>query len=357
MPKTVLQGKFSHKFRSLSVLLGISAAVIARRAMGKHLAPTWGIDFEIANLFFRAQFNHALSLPTMAEGRAYFDSLYFLSDLKPEVKITTLNRPDLKGEWYTPIHRKHPATMLHLHGGGYSFYGIVSKHFTALMAHILGIPIFAPDYRLTPEHPHPAQIEDAVRSYHYLMEQAVDPENLIISGDSAGGHLMLMLLVKLRELGLAQPALGIGISPWTDVGTRGPSLFGNDPYDLVQGYMTQRFAAALKGNGHFTDQELSPIHQNLRGLAPIYLQAGGREILVDMIRDFAKEAQAQGASVRLDVWPEMTHEFQTYGYDLADSRTAFDLLENAIAAALAGEISKLLSSPYTETGNFSHANI
>ncbi|KFB68204.1 alpha/beta hydrolase [Candidatus Accumulibacter vicinus] len=156
----------------------------------------------------------------------------------------------------------------------------------------------------------------------------------IDSGDSAGGHLALMALIRLHQAGLPKPALTLGLSPWTDVGRRGESQFGNDPYDLVQGYMTLQFANWLKGGQVLSDAELSPICQDFHDLGPIYLQAGGKEILVDMIRDFAATVAAQGGRVRLDVWTNMNHEFHAYGEYLPESRDALARLCEAIAWAL-----------------------
>jgi acetyl esterase/lipase len=139
-----------------------------------------------------------------------------------------------------------------------------------------------------------------------------------------------MTLVGLRQAGLPQPALALALSPWTDIGRRGASQFGHDRYDMVQGYQTLQYGQWLKGNGLWSDDQLSPIAQDLRHLAPIYIQAGGKEILVDMIRDFAAEARKQGANIRLDVWPDMTHEFHAYGSTLPQSEQAIAALRTAI---------------------------
>lgn len=329
MPKAILTGRLRYRMRSIAVFCRILITVTCRRLLGKPTVPAWSAIFEHSTLFWRAQFNHAFALADIAESRAYFDSLYFQPDPLPAVEIRASQGP--AGDWFIPRQRRSEMTMLYFHGGGYAFYAAVSRLFIALLADRLGIRIFAPDYRLTPEHPHPAQIADGLAAYRFLCAEGIDPGKLVVCGDSAGGHLVLMLLVKLRQAGLAQPRLGIALSPWTDTGRRGESQFGNDPYDLVQGYMTLQFADWLKGQGPFTDAELSPIHQDLRDLAPLYLQAGGKEILVDMIRDFAREVAAQAGQVRLDVWEQMNHEFHAYGDDLPESAAALDRIEEAIA--------------------------
>lgn len=330
MPKAVLSGRFRHKVRSVVTFLIVSAGVVARRLTGRPIVPEWTPIFEHATLFWRAQFNRAFALGDIAESRAYFDSFHFAPDRSPAVDIRPTKAGEPPGDWFIPHRLKSRATLLYFHGGGYSFYAAVSRQFIALLAETLGIAIFAPDYRLTPEHPHPAQIDDGIAAYRFLRGQGIDPGRLVVGGDSAGGHLALMLLAKLREAGLPQPSLAIALSPWTDIGRRGASQFGNDPYDLVQGYMTLQFAQWLKGGRRWTDAELSPIGQDLRGLAPIYLQAGGKEILVDMIRDFAQAVRTQGGQVRLDVWTHMNHEFHAYGDELPESAEALERVAQAI---------------------------
>lgn len=122
----------------------------------------------------------------------------------------------------------------------------------------------------------------------------------------------LMLLQSLKAAGLAQPALCIGLCPWTDIDNDSPSMRDNDHYDLVQGWMAQKFGEWLDPARKYGREALSPAFQDFTGLAPIYLQAGGREVLRDMIVEFAEIQKAKGADVTLDVWPDMPHDFQAY---------------------------------------------
>lgn len=332
--KTIIQGRWSHRLRSMAVSTGCALKVALRRAVGRHLVKDWPFLFEYGTLYMRAQFNHAFRLSSdIAASRAYFDSVYGLIETYPDVVVRPTGPGELRGEWFLPAILLCDATLLHFHGGGYAFYAGVSRHFAASLAHTLGAAVFVPDYRLTPEHPHPAQLEDGLATYAYLLGRGIAAEKIVLCGDSAGGHLALMTLASLRQANLPKPLLTIGISPWTDVGRRGASQFGNDPYDLVQGYMTLQFAAWLKGGKNLSDAELSPIAQDFRDLGPIYLQAGGKEILVDMIRDFAGTVVGQGGQVRLDVWTNMNHEFHGYGNVLPESREALARLREAIAWA------------------------
>lgn len=303
--------------------------ILRRQARGP-LAPGWSLDFEIGNLFWRGQFKRALAMSHIREARAYFDSLQIWTDEHYEVVRRSSPPGSPKGVWVSVPAPAMDATLFHLHGGGYAFYSKISDRFADMLASLLDARLFVADYRLTPEHPHPAQIEDAVAAYRFVLSSGVDPKRLVIIGNSAGGHLTLMTLAALRDLGLPQPALAVGLCPWTDIGERGPSLTANDKYDFVQGYMAVEFGRWLVGSTGATRQALSPIYQSYAGLAPIYLQGGGREVLIDMIRDFARELIRQNCDATLDVWPEMTHDFQAHGLMRPESTQAIARIKAAI---------------------------
>ena len=331
MSKIVLAGPFRYIARSYASIMATSLRVLARRMFRGPLAPGWRLDFEIGNEFWREQFTRAFAMPDIREGRIYFDSLQTGTDEVYEVERSPAPPGAPKGAWIIPRRKLTDATILYLHGGGYAFHAAITHRFADMLAYHLGARVFALDYPLTPEHPHPAQKTAALEACRYLFESGVDPRRWVVMGDSAGGHMALMSLISLKEAGLPQPALAIGLCPWTDVGERGASLTTNNKYDLVQGWMALRFGEWLIGNSGATREELSPINQDYRGLAPLYLQGGGREMLIDMIRDFAHVVAEQGCEVTLDVWPQMTHEFQAHGFTHPDSSEAIERLRAAIA--------------------------
>ncbi len=330
MPRIKTTGKPAHIISSFYTLNRIAIGVMVRRLLGRPLVADWQRDTEIGNLFWRHQFNRALAFDDMADGRAYFDSVLTFTDEVFDVRTRPAAPGWPKGTWYEPKDVQLPATMLYLHGGGYTFNSAVSARYAETLAGILRLPLYMPDYRLTPEHPHPAQIEDAVSAYRALLDDGTPPERLVVLGDSAGGHLTLMLLVGAARLGLPQPALAVGLCPWTDIGDRGDSLRDNDRYDLVQGYMAIKFGEWLQGGGPCTREELSPIWQDYSGLAPIYMQGGGKEVLIDMIRDFAAVLRSQNADAVLHEWEHMTHNFQANGDTLPESRDALARIARAI---------------------------
>ena len=329
MAKLKFSGPFHLRLQSFAVLNWIAIMTSLRHAMGRRIAPDWDIQFEIGILFWRHQFKAALSNPDITQGRLLFESLNTETSDRYDVTTEPCTAP--QGNWYYPKTQKTDMTLLYLHGGGYTFQGAIAKRFAEMLAHHTGASVFTPDYRLTPEHSHPAQAEDALIAWQYLIAKT-DPSKIVVIGDSAGGHMSLMLLQTLKSLDLAQPALCIGLSPWTDIGESGQSMHENDQYDLVQSWMALRFGKWLDPKGEYGRAALSPVTHDFTDLAPIYLQAGGREVLFDMITEFAETQRANGADITLDIWPDMPHDFQAFDSLKTSSTEALAKIAKAVKA-------------------------
>lgn len=331
MARLKFHGPWRHRIRGFATLNRIAITTYLRHALGRRLTPDWSADIEIGVRFWRHQFTKAMQADSIAQGRLLFDGVTTETDDIYAVETEPVQTQ--RGTWYVPRHRTCAATILYLHGGGYTFHGKVSERFAAMLAHRLEARLFAPDYRLTPEHPHPAQIEDALAAWNYVTQDA-PPEKVVVIGDSAGGHLALMLLLALEQQEMRQPALCAGLCPWTDIGERGASLHANDTFDLVQGWMALQFGEWLDPDGTFGREALSPISHNFSGLAPLYMMAGGREILHDMIAEFVDVQQANGAQIRFDSWADMPHNFLAYDSLTASSREAMRNLQKAVQQAV-----------------------
>ncbi|WP_420567903.1 alpha/beta hydrolase [Thalassovita sp.] len=331
MGKIVYSGSFQLRVRSLAKLSQIAISTSVRHGFGRRMAKDWDANMETGIRFVRHQFTAAMRHPDIREGRKLFDCVQLQTD--DVYAVSETDAEGVKGRWYDPNHRESDAALLYFHGGGYAFHGGVSGRFAQMLAHHTAARLFAPDYRLTPEHPHPAQAEDAMAAWDYLSAQ-VPAERIVVIGDSAGGHMALMLLQALKAQGKPQPALCIGLCPWTDIGDRGASLHENNPTDLVQGWMALQFGRWLDPDQAYGRGALSPISYDYSGLAPLYLQAGGREVLRDMIIDFAREQKAKAAEVRLDLWPDMPHDFQAYDSMTSSSQAALMRIRQAIDSQL-----------------------
>lgn len=327
MAKLRFHGPLALRLRSFLAINRIALSTYFRQAMGRRIAPDWDASFETGVRFWRHQFTVAMSDPDTARGRMIFDSLQTETD--DHYDVTTEHCADPKGDWYRPVQSRCETSVLHFHGGGYAFHGGISRRFAAMLAHHFGAPVFAPDYRLTPEHPHPAQAEDALAAWRYLSAQ-VSPDRIVVTGDSAGGHMALMLLQTLKTEGLPQPALCIGLSPWTDIGDRGVSLRSSNRFDFVQGWMALKFGEWLNPEERYGREALSPCYHDYAGLAPIYIQAGGCEVLRDMIVEFVEIQKAKDAQIALDLWPDMPHNFQAYDRLKASSVEALAKLSRIV---------------------------
>ena len=218
-----------------------------------------------------------------------------------------------------------PRAILYLHGGGYTL-GSPNTH-KSLSTHLAvaaRCKVLVPDYRLAPEHPYPAALEDAVSAYRALLER-FPAGQLAIGGDSAGGGLALCTALALRKAGLPPPAALLLISPWTDMTLSGETVNTLDSVDPMLGRVwLSRAAEAYRGGLAPSDPQLSPLFANLAGLPPILIQVGEDEILLDDSRRLAERAKAARVDVALEVEAGYWHDFQVHAgvLDASDAAIA-----------------------------------
>jgi cation diffusion facilitator CzcD-associated flavoprotein CzcO/acetyl esterase/lipase len=202
--------------------------------------------------------------------------------------------------------------VLFLHGGAYVF-GSLRTHrgIAGQLALAGGAPVHLPDYRLAPEHPHPAALEDAVAAYRGLLGSGLDPKSVVIAGDSAGAGLALALAVRLRDGGDPLPAGLVLIDGWFDLTNSGASMETNRRRDigLARPHLVET-ADQYRGRADLDDPEISPLNADLAGLPPMYLQAGGHDILLSDSDRLAERAREAGVDVGYSTYPEMWHDFQ-----------------------------------------------
>jgi len=228
------------------------------------------------------------------------------------------------GEWFVPTRTAPGRALLYLHGGGY-IIGDTTTHqcLIAELAKTCEAKCLALNYRLAPEHPFPAAVEDALAAYQWLLNERVSPESILIVGDSAGGGLTLALLIAARDAGLPLPGAAVAISPWTDLAATGASLDTNAERDPM---LDKRGVIAfsrwyLKGADPKSPLA-SPLYADLRGLPPLLIQVGGAEILLDDATRIAKRAEEAGVAVSLEIWEEMLHVWHLFSPILKEGREA-----------------------------------
>ena len=204
------------------------------------------------------------------------------------------------------------GVILYLHGGAYSL-GSINTHreFASRLSHSTGTRVLVINYRLAPEHPYPAALDDAITAYRWLLAQGNSPSRVILAGDSAGGGLTLATLLSLRDAGDLLPAGAVCISPWTDLTCSGDSIQTRAQEDLILTLVSLSEKAKFYAGEHDLRSPLiSPLFAELSGLPPLLIQVGTDEILLDNSKRFAEKAQKAGVDVTLEIWDGMFHVFQ-----------------------------------------------
>jgi acetyl esterase/lipase len=281
----------------------------------------------------------AFRMADVSEARRYLDSAVITSSALSEVSITPVAQKKFRGSWFAgknfdAMYNQPRVSVLYFHGGGYSFYPQTYAHFIALITLAAKSRTFALDYRLSPEHRFPAQLEDALTAYRWLLETGADPARLIVAGDSAGGNLTLALLLAARESKLPLPALAIALSPPTDFD---PDHIVAGDIDWIEKPMLEQWADWFCDSAERRNPLVSPLWADLHCLPPVYIQAGRAEILYPSIQAFADQARKQGADVVLESWADMTHDFQLFGLDSPQSAQALQRFGQVIEARVRGQ--------------------
>jgi epsilon-lactone hydrolase len=263
--------------------------------------------------------------------------------LAADVTVEPVTANGVKAEWTSTPDADRGKAVLFLHGGGYVIGSLDShRHLAAEAGRAARARTLAIDYRLAPEHPFPAAVDDALAAYRFLLANGVPSGGITIAGDSAGGGLVVAAMLAIRDAGLPQPACGWTISPWVDMEAIGDSMVGKAATDP-----TVQKAGILDMAKHYLDGAdprsplAAPIYGDLRGLAPLLIQVGAAETLLDDAIRLAQVAGAADVAVDLQIWPEMIHVWHVYYPELAAGR-------RAIAAG--GEFARAMTSRGSRSG-------
>ena len=239
------------------------------------------------------------------------------------VRLSPVCDPHVRVEWVTPK-IADSAIILYLHGGGYvSCSAATHRPITAALARLSRLRVLGLDYRIAPEHRFPTALDDAVRAYQWLLEQGMPPSAISLAGDSAGGGLVLGLLLRARDAGLPLPACGVCFSAWTDLAGTGESVRLNDGRCAM--FRTENiaeFAAAYLGGNSPLDPYASPAHADLSGLPPLLFQVGSTELLLDDTRHVHDKIQAAGGVSRLEIYDDVFHCWQMLDGIVPEARVA-----------------------------------
>lgn len=275
---------------------------------------------------------HLASLPpadglSLAERRARLDRAEQAFELPAGVALAEQTLGGVPTERLTP-QGAQPAegALLYFHGGGYTIGSPRShRHLVAALARSAGLVAYAPDYRLAPEHPYPAAVEDALECYRALLSNGAAAERIVVAGDSAGGGLALALLLRARGEALPLPGSIVCLSPWVDLEGRGDSLLAKAAVDpVLKPADVPDNAALYLGTADRRLPEASPLHGDLSGLPPLLIHVGSEEILLDDATRLAARAEADGVATTLEIWPDMIHVWHWFWPMLSEGRRAIE---------------------------------
>jgi len=227
------------------------------------------------------------------------------------LRLSAVREEGVCGEWVEPKDLNR-GVVLYLHGGGYvSCSAATHRPITAALARLSGCRVFSLDYRLAPEHRFPAALDDAVAAYQWLLGQGLLASAISLAGDSAGGGLLLGLLLRARDSGLPLPACAVCFSAWTDLAGTGASVRSNDGRcAMFHAENIAEFAAAYLGGASPFDPYASPAHADLSGLPPLLLQVGSTELLLDDSRRVHDKVQETKGISQLKIYDDLAHCWQ-----------------------------------------------
>ncbi len=245
-------------------------------------------------------------------------------NIPEDVIFKRVDTGGVESEWIYVSNAVDKKVVFHLFGGGYIIGNLDSRRWSPyLYSRETKMRCLNVGYRLAPEHPYPNALEDSITAYKWLLTQEIDPKNIIMCGESAGGGLTMATMLKLRELGLPMPAAAVMLSPWVDLINAGKSFEEFYKYEPVLASLLTIIAMLYSGTKNKKNPYISPIYADLDGLPPLLIQAGAIEVIRDQAILLAERAKTSGVDVTLEVYERMTHVFQRYANKLEESMDAW----------------------------------
>ena len=283
-------------------------------------------ELDRAIAMFRAGKAETQAFTTVEEFRVWYEQFTAQFELPEDAAFEQVGAGGVSAEWISTPGVAEDRVVMYLHGGGYMI-GSMRTHRSPLsyLSRVSDARVLGLNYRLAPEHPLPAAVEDSVAAYRWLLAEGVSPRRIAIGGDSCGGGLTIATLVALKYFGDPLPAAGISHSGWTDLAHTGDTFETKAEEDpLIDKEMLEGMAAAYLGDRSRTTPLASPYYADLQGLPPLLVQVGTAEVLLDDSLRLADRAKEAGVDVTLEVWDDMPHVWQAFASFLPEAREALD---------------------------------
>lgn len=269
--------------------------------------------------------------------RSVMDGFVGAFVLPEGVSVEAADCDGVAAEWVLPD-EDQDRVILYIHGGCFiSGSPSVVREFCARLAKAARARVLSVDYRLAPEHPFPAALDDVLACYRWLLRAGVSHDRVAVAGESAGGGLVFAMLMRCRDLGLPMPACAIPISPWVDLEVSfGSSLVSNDGIDMASVVPLRLGSDAYAGKTDKRNPLLSPLLADLDGLPPLLIQVGTREVLLDESVEIADRARLAGCDVTLERWEDMTHVWHWYASIFPEAQQAIEAIGRWVVKRIPG---------------------
>ena len=264
--------------------------------------------------------------PTLQQQRAGFEQMAAMFPVDADIKREPVTANGVKSEWVAAPDADAGRAILYLHGGGYVI-GSINTHrsLAARLSRAAKARVLVVDYRLAPEHPHPAAVDDSLAAYRWMLAQGLKPSRIAVAGDSAGGGLTAATLVAIRDAKLPLPAEAALLSPWVDMEGIGESMTTKDSVDpMVHKEGLLGMAKAYLGGKDPRTPLAAPLYADLAGLPPLLIQVGTSETLLDDASRLAERAKKAGVNVTYEPWQNMIHVWHLFAPMLDEGQQAIE---------------------------------
>jgi len=278
----------------------------------------------LKNIIEAKRKNPYIESKTIDQLRKETETAGSLIPLPKNIKYKRVAAGNVDAEWITCGEVNKNKIFLFMHGGGYYRGSVAATRATvARISAEAKVKCLSIEYRLAPEHPFPAAIDDTYSAYQWLVNEGISPKHIIVSGQSAGGGLCLALLLKIKENNISQPLGAVALSPWTDLSQSGKTMIKNEKIDpVINKKYLDRFAKLyfpdLKNMSHLA----SPIIGDLSGLPDILIQVGSAETMLDDSTRFYEKAKKANVNAKLEIWENMFHGWHSSAHILKDAENA-----------------------------------